>query len=78
MFLFKEPKHIDLKKEAGWVYFKKRVFSILVIFQPFFCNFPLIARFGTCHVTIHYQFDWVVRRTPRVWVPGGNEEVENY
>ena len=79
---FKEPKPVSLKKkkkknwikqkqttQEGWV---KKCF----LFNPdylwiLFCDFPLIARSGTSHVTIS------LIGCARVKVPG-NEEAENY
>jgi len=53
----KTQNHPDLKKKrenTGGLGFKKKLgfFSNLVIFQSFFCDFPLIARSRTSHITI--------------------------
>ena len=49
----KKNKKFGLKKHKtdGLFFFKKRVFLNVIVFQPF-CDFPLIARSGTSHVTI--------------------------
>ena len=40
LFLFKNPKQTDLKKQVDWVYLKNGCLLILVIFQPFVVIFP--------------------------------------
>jgi len=58
LLLFRKPKTTRIKKKkrenTGGLGFKKKLgfFSNLVIFQSFFCDFPLIARSRTSHITI--------------------------
>jgi len=56
LFLFKKTKKIGWKKnkKIGGVFFSKNVFfsQSWLSFSPF-CDFPLIARSGTSHVTIN-------------------------
>ena len=49
--LKKNKKIIRIEKTGGLFFEKNRFFSTLIIFEPF-CDFPLIARSGTSHVTI--------------------------
>jgi len=51
LFLYKKNKTTDLKKHEGWI-FKKWVFLNPDYLSILFCDFPLIARSGTSHVTI--------------------------
>jgi len=58
-FKRKQEKPVSLKqiqnKKAGELFvFKNGFFSTLIIFQSFFCDFPLIARSGTSRVTISF------------------------
>jgi len=51
---FQKTQKTDIKKQktqVGWVLLKNGVFSTLITFQSF-CDFSLIARSGTSHVTI--------------------------
>ena len=45
-------KKIGWKKQVGCFSDKSGLFSTLIVFQSFFCYFPLIARSGISHVTI--------------------------
>jgi len=63
-FFSKNPRNPDLKKAEGW--FKKNVFFNPDYLSILFCDFLLIARSGTNHVTISL----IGRRIPRVKDPG--------
>ena len=54
LFLIKQkyPNWKKQKKLGGLFFLKNGFFSTLIAFQSFICDFPLIARSGTSHVTI--------------------------
>ena len=53
-FLKKTPGFVKKRKNPDGLGFLRKLgfFSNLDIFQYFFCDFPLIARSGTSHITI--------------------------
>jgi len=51
LFLFKKTKKFGLKKTGGLFFLKKRVFLNHDCLSKL-CDFPLIVRSGTSHVTI--------------------------
>ena len=55
VFLKKTTKHPDLKRNektlVGWGLKKTSFSQTWLSFNTFFCDFPLIARSGTSHIT---------------------------